>query len=86
MRPLISIFHSAFLKELGHKKREERKRAEEAFLSMLKEGDKKGIFVNEPGQTPKWSDVKKAFQKDPRYDDMARTKVLNHGVCKNVRV
>jgi FF domain len=70
MRPLISTFHSAFLKELGDKKKEERKRAEEAFLSMLKEGDKKGIFAKEPGQIPKWSDVKKAFQKDPRYDEV----------------
>jgi hypothetical protein len=70
MLSLMLTFYSTFLKELGDKKKAERKRAEEAFLSMLKEGDKNGIFAKDPGQTPKWSDVKKAFQNDPRYDEV----------------
>lgn len=56
----------SYLKDLGEEKRNERKRAEEAFLLMLKEGHKSGLFQS-PGSV-KWADVKKQFQKDPRYD------------------
>ncbi|KAG8773746.1 hypothetical protein FRB91_008223 [Serendipita sp. 411] len=56
----------AFLKELGEEKRSERKKAEVAFLAMLKEGQKDGLIVANP--LAKWGDVKKHFQSDPRYD------------------
>ncbi|KAG8830615.1 hypothetical protein FRC17_004622 [Serendipita sp. 399] len=61
------VFRS-FQKELGEQKRSERKRAEEAFLTMLKEGQKNGLIVANPPS--KWNEVKKAFQQDPRYDSV----------------
>jgi hypothetical protein len=35
---------------------------------MLTEGDKKGSLAGKEGSDLKWTDVKRAFQKDPRYD------------------
>ena len=54
---------SNYLKELGEHKKNERKKAEEAFLAMLKES--KNIRADSP---KKWAEVKKEFQKDSRYD------------------
>jgi FF domain len=56
-----------YLKELGEIKKNERKKAEEAFVVMLKES--KVVRAAGSGATQKkWSEVKKEFQKDPRYD------------------
>lgn len=68
--PFLKILYRSYLKELGDKKKEERKKAEEAFLVMIKEGEKKGTLSRHEGKLPKWSDAKKHFQKDPRYDEV----------------
>lgn len=52
-----------YLKELGEKKKNERKKAEEDFLAMLKESK-----TFNSGALKKWAEVKKEFQKDTRYD------------------
>lgn len=59
------VFRS-FLKDLGEKKKSERKKAEEDFVLMLREGLKKGPIG--PNDTGKWSEFKKLFQKDKRYE------------------
>ena len=64
---------SSYLKELGEEKRSERQRVEEAFLLMLKEGRKSGLFPS--SESSKWADVKKQLQKDPRYDAVGSSRL-----------
>ncbi|KIM22077.1 hypothetical protein M408DRAFT_333084 [Serendipita vermifera MAFF 305830] len=52
-----------YLKELGEQKKNERKKAEEAFVTMLKESK-----TLRSGPPKKWAEAKKEFQKDSRYD------------------
>lgn len=56
-----------YLKELGEIKKNERKKAEEAFLVMLKESQV-ARTAGLSGTQTKWSEVKKEFQEDLRYE------------------
>jgi hypothetical protein len=64
---LTHDIHRNYLKELGEIKKKERKMAEEAFMVMLKES-KAVRTTGSDGARRKWSEVKKEFQRDPRYD------------------